>query len=111
ADGYLGVMVDDLTTLGTSEPYRMFTSRAEYRLLLRADNADLRLTEKAISAGCVGSVRENHFRTKKLALEEAHNLLKSLSFTPNELANKGLAINRDGVRRSGLDLLSMPEMT
>jgi tRNA uridine 5-carboxymethylaminomethyl modification enzyme len=111
AEGYMGVMVDDLTTLGTAEPYRMFTSRAEYRLILRADNADLRLTEKGIAAGCVGSVREKHFQTKKTALDEARSLLKSLSFTPSELANKGLAINRDGVRRSGLDLLSMPEMT
>ena len=111
AEGYMGVMVDDLTTLGTAEPYRMFTSRAEYRLLLRADNADLRLTEKGIAAGCVGSARQNHFRAKKTALDEARNILKSVQFTPSELAHRGLVINKDGVRRSGLDLLAMPEMT
>ncbi len=111
AEGYIGVMVDDLTTLGTAEPYRMFTSRAEYRLLLRADNADLRLTEKGIAAGCVSAVRESHFRAKKQALDEARNSLTSLNFSPNQLAVKGLVVNRDGVRRSGLDLLAMPDVT
>jgi tRNA uridine 5-carboxymethylaminomethyl modification enzyme len=110
AEGYIGVMVDDLTTLGTVEPYRMFTSRAEYRLLLRADNADLRLTEKGIAAGCVDGPRQTHFRAKKAALEEARGMLKSLNFSPNQLADKGLVVNRDGIRRSGLDILSMPEM-
>jgi len=111
AEGYIGVMVDDLTTLGTAEPYRMFTSRAEYRLLLRADNADQRLTGKGIAAGCVGSVRAAHFGAKKQALDEARTLLKSIMFSPNQLGDKGLVVNRDGVRRSGLDLLAMPEMT
>ncbi len=110
AEGYIGVMVDDLTTLGASEPYRMFTSRAEYRLLLRADNADLRLTAKGIAAGCVGSVRKAHFETKKAALDEARNTMKSMQFTPNALADLGLVVNRDGVRRDGLAVLSMPEM-
>ncbi len=110
AEGYIGVMVDDLTTLGTVEPYRMFTSRAEYRLLLRADNADLRLTEKGIAAGCVDGPRQTHFRAKKTALDEARGMLKSLNFSPNQLADKGLVVNRDGIRRSGLDILSMPEM-
>ena len=110
AEGYIGVMIDDLTTLGTAEPYRMFTSRAEYRLLLRADNADLRLTPRGIAAGCVGSTRELAFGAKKAALDEARNILKSMSFTPSALAEKGVLINKDGVRRSGLDLLAMPDM-
>ena len=110
AEGYIGVMIDDLTTLGTVEPYRMFTSRAEYRLLLRADNADLRLTSRGIDAGCVGSARQLAFGAKKAALDEARNILKYMTFTPSALAEKGVLINKDGVRRSGLDLLAMPDM-
>jgi len=111
AEGYIGVMIDDLTTLGTAEPYRMFTSRAEYRLLLRADNADLRLTERGIDVGCVDSPRQRHFEAKKAALADAHKHLKSLRFTPSELTTKGFAVNRDGVWRTGLDLLAMPDLT
>jgi tRNA uridine 5-carboxymethylaminomethyl modification enzyme len=110
AEGYLGVMVDDLTTLGTTEPYRMFTSRAEYRLVLRADNADLRLTEKGIAAGCVGFRRQSHFEAKKANLENARKILESLQFSPSELTNRGVTTNRDGVRRSALDVLAMSDM-
>ncbi|MBX7198387.1 MAG: tRNA uridine-5-carboxymethylaminomethyl(34) synthesis enzyme MnmG [Rhodospirillaceae bacterium] len=111
AEGYLGVMVDDLTTLGTAEPYRMFTSRAEYRLLLRADNADLRLTPKAIAAGCVGRPRQDHFAAKSKALDEARAVYSGLKVTPPELAAKGVHVNQDGVRRSCLELLALPGMS
>jgi tRNA uridine 5-carboxymethylaminomethyl modification enzyme len=110
AEGYLGVMVDDLTTRGTIEPYRMFTSRAEYRLRLRADNADLRLTQKGIEAGCVGSARETAFAEKRSALETARNHLQGLVATPTALALRGYKVNQDGVRRSAFDLLSYPDI-
>ncbi|NKB43186.1 MAG: tRNA uridine-5-carboxymethylaminomethyl(34) synthesis enzyme MnmG [Alphaproteobacteria bacterium] len=110
ADGYLGVMVDDLTTRGTVEPYRMFTSRAEYRLKLRADNADLRLTSKGIAAGCVSGDRAAAFLDKKEALAKARTHLQGLVATPTSLAARGYKINQDGVRRSGFDLLSYPDI-
>ncbi|WOH81838.1 tRNA uridine-5-carboxymethylaminomethyl(34) synthesis enzyme MnmG [Bradyrhizobium sp. BEA-2-5] len=110
ADGYLGVMIDDLVTRGITEPYRMFTSRAEYRLTLRADNADQRLTDKGIALGCVGTARAERHRTKMAALEAAKRLAKSLAITPNEAAKHGLALNRDGNRRSAFELLAYPEL-
>jgi tRNA uridine 5-carboxymethylaminomethyl modification enzyme len=110
AEGYLGVMIDDLISRGVSEPYRMFTSRAEYRLALRADNADQRLTEKGIALGCVGEVRKSAFRKKIAALEAARSLAKSLTITPTEADRHGLALNRDGQRRSAFDLMSYPNL-
>jgi tRNA uridine 5-carboxymethylaminomethyl modification enzyme len=110
ADGYLGVMIDDLVTRGISEPYRMFTSRAEYRLTLRADNADQRLTDKGIALGCVGEARRTRHGAKMAALEAAKRLAKSLSLTPNEAARHGLALNKDGQRRSAFELLAYPDV-
>jgi tRNA uridine 5-carboxymethylaminomethyl modification enzyme len=110
ADGYLGVMIDDLVTRGITEPYRMFTSRAEYRLTLRADNADQRLTDKGIALGCVGSARALRHGVKMAALDAAKQLAKSLTLTPNEAARHGLMLNRDGQRRSAFELLAYPEI-
>jgi tRNA uridine 5-carboxymethylaminomethyl modification enzyme len=110
ADGYLGVMIDDLVTRGITEPYRMFTSRAEYRLTLRADNADQRLTDKGIALGSVGSARSLRHRSKMAALDAAKSLAKALAITPNEAARHGLALNRDGHRRSAFELLAYPEI-
>ena len=106
ADGYMGVMIDDLVTRGVSEPYRMFTSRAEYRLRLRADNADQRLTPSGVALGCVGSERQRAFDAKRAALDEGRRLLDSLSLTPTEAARHGLEINKDGRRRTAFELLS-----
>jgi len=110
ADGYLGVMIDDLVTRGVTEPYRMFTSRAEYRLTLRADNADQRLTERGIALGCVGPERTEKHRAKMTALADAKALAKSLSLTPNEAARHGLMLNRDGQRRSAFELMAYPDV-
>ena len=110
ADGYLGVMIDDLVTRGITEPYRMFTSRAEYRLTLRADNADQRLTDKGIALGCVGGARALRHGAKMAALNAAKTLAKSLTLTPNEAAKVGLSLNKDGQRRSAFELLAYPEI-
>lgn len=111
ADGYIGVMIDDLVTQGTREPYRMFTSRAEYRLTLRADNADQRLTEKGAALGLVGEQRLSAFLKKKTALGALKETLLSLSLTPNQAAEHGLKINRDGVRRDGITLLGFTDIS
>ncbi len=110
SDSYIGVMLDDLTTRGVSEPYRMFTSRAEFRLSLRADNADQRLTPKAIAASCVGAMRRVAFETKMEELAAGRYLLESTNFTAREVSAVGLEMNKDGSRRSAFKLLSFPEM-
>jgi tRNA uridine 5-carboxymethylaminomethyl modification enzyme len=111
AQAYLGVMIDDLVTRGVSEPYRMFTSRAEYRLQLRADNADQRLTDKGISIGCVGAKRARMHQEKQSALDDARKFAKSISLTPKEAERHGLSLNKDGQRRSAFELLSYPSVT
>lgn len=111
ADGYIGVMIDDLVNQGVSEPYRMFTSRAEYRLMLRADNADQRLTPAGLSIGCIGAERAAVFTAKHEALEGARQLVNSLSALPIELERMGFKINQDGTRRSVHDLMRYPEIT
>jgi len=111
AESYLGVMVDDLTTLGVTEPYRMFTSRAEYRLSLRADNADERLTEKGIALGCVGSDRASAYRTLQGHLKQARSMLNEATASPRALEAQGLPVNQDGVRRSAFELVAQPQFT
>jgi len=110
ADAYMGVMVDDLVTRGTKEPYRMFTSRAEYRLILRADNADTRLTGLGLEIGCVGAERAEAFTKKQADLKTAHSLFDALKLTPNEAKSHGLHVNQDGVRRTASDLLAYPDI-
>ncbi|MGB7270860.1 MAG: tRNA uridine-5-carboxymethylaminomethyl(34) synthesis enzyme MnmG [Albidovulum sp.] len=111
ADSYIGVMVDDLITRGVSEPYRMFTSRAEYRLSLRADNADQRLTGLGISLGCVGDPRRRVFEEKSTALASGRNTLENLILTPKEAMAQGIQVNQDGQKRSAFRLLSMPDVS
>ncbi len=110
AQAYIGVMIDDLVTRGVTEPYRMFTSRAEYRLSLRADNADQRLTPAGIDLGCVGSERTRRFTQKMREIEEARALAKSLSLTPAQASKAGLQVNQDGQRRDALQLLAYPSI-
>ena len=111
SDSYIGVMIDDLVSRGVSEPYRMFTSRAEFRLSLRADNADQRLTPKALALGCVGQQREAVFKRKMDALSSGRALLDSSTHTPKALISLGLSMNQDGSRRSAFQLLAFPEVT
>ena len=110
ASAYIGVLIDDLVSRGTSEPYRMFTSRAEYRLTLRADNADQRLTPMGIALGCVGADRRQAYTAKAEALDGARALVRRLRMTPSELRRHGLTINADGIRRSAADLLAYAEI-
>ncbi len=111
AEAYLGVMVDDLVSRGITEPYRMFTSRAEYRLALRADNADQRLTDKGIAIGCVGAERREIYGAKASALAEARDFARSVSISPTEAERHGLNLKKDGHRRTAFELLSYPDVT
>ncbi|MEL6830240.1 MAG: tRNA uridine-5-carboxymethylaminomethyl(34) synthesis enzyme MnmG [Pseudomonadota bacterium] len=111
ADGYLGVMIDDLVLRGVTEPYRMFTSRAEYRLSLRSDNADQRLTERGLGLGLVGAKRADAFHVKRGALSEGRALLKNTGLTPNEAQKFGWRVNQDGQRRSLWEYLAYPDIS
>ncbi|MFC6688931.1 tRNA uridine-5-carboxymethylaminomethyl(34) synthesis enzyme MnmG [Jhaorihella thermophila] len=110
ADSYIGVMIDDLITRGVTEPYRMFTSRAEFRLSLRADNADQRLTPIGERIGCISEARKTAFHQKMEALLHVRNRLESATFTPKEIAEAGIDINQDGTRRTGLHVLAFPQV-
>jgi tRNA uridine 5-carboxymethylaminomethyl modification enzyme len=108
-EAYVGVMIDDLTMRGITEPYRMFTSRAEFRLSLRADNADERLTPLAIKLGIASPERTRRYESVREALDSARLLAKSLTITPNEARKRGLELNQDGIRRSAYDLLAVKD--
>jgi len=111
AQAYIGVMIDDLVTRGVSEPYRMFTSRAEYRLQLRADNADQRLTQKGIDIGCIGATRARMHSAKSLELKDAREFSNSVSLTPKEAERHGVSLNKDGQRRTAFEMLSYPNIS
>jgi tRNA uridine 5-carboxymethylaminomethyl modification enzyme len=111
AEGYIGVMIDDLVTRGVTEPYRMFTSRAEYRLSLRADNADQRLTPKGIELGCVSAERSRVFANKMQEIEAAREMARTLTLTPAQAETHGLKVNQDGARRDALQLLAYPSIS
>ncbi len=110
SNSYIGVMIDDLITRGVSEPYRMFTSRAEFRLSLRADNADQRLTPLGIDCGCVGDHRRQAFDHKMTMLQSARDRLEAKTYTPRDVGNIGVKVNHDGARRTGFQLLSFPDI-
>ena len=111
SEGYIGVLIDDLVTKGTKEPYRMFTSRSEYRLTLRADNADQRLTPLGMQIGCVSTKRKMIFKNKLKQLQEGFSLVKKYSISPNKLEKNGIMINHDGKKRSAFDLLSFENVS
>ncbi|MFD3188901.1 tRNA uridine-5-carboxymethylaminomethyl(34) synthesis enzyme MnmG [Sedimentitalea sp. HM32M-2] len=111
SSSYIGVMIDDLTARGVSEPYRMFTSRAEFRLSLRADNADQRLTPLGLQLGCVSDVRKAIFQKKMQSLERVRGILTETTFTPKELQSAGIRVGQDGKRRTGMDVLAFPEVS
>jgi tRNA uridine 5-carboxymethylaminomethyl modification enzyme len=111
AESYIGVLIDDLVTRGVSEPYRMFTSRSEYRLSLRIDNADERLTSRGEAIGCVGATRSTSFALSQAELVAARVILDSRTLTPQEAARHGVSLNADGIRRSAFQLLSFPNIS